>query len=114
MAQTNYVPDISTPDLSSFYPYGVVRVGVGVPDNADGNNGDLYVNTSNGNVYSKDNDVWGLSTGGSGVPQVYAYTGASPTADAIVPDDPGEPAIAYKKDGTDATYGWNVTTQAWT
>lgn len=115
MAQTNYVPDIHTPDMSGFNPFGAVRVGVGAPSNADGNNGDLYVNSSNGSVYSKDNDAWSLvSAGAAGVPQVYAYTGASPTADLLVPDEPTEPAIAYKKDGTDATYGWNTTTQAWT
>ena len=40
--------------------------GVGVPSNSLGKDGDLYVNTSNGNVYSKSGGTWSLATGGVG------------------------------------------------
>ena len=39
---------------------GTVLKGAGVPDNALGSDGDLYVRTSNGVVYSKSGGAWGL------------------------------------------------------
>lgn len=40
--------------------------GVGAPDDADGNNGQTYVNLSNGDLYAKSNDAWQLVTGSGG------------------------------------------------
>jgi hypothetical protein len=40
---------------------GTVMKGAGAPSNANGSDGDLYVRTSNGVVYSKANGVWGLA-----------------------------------------------------
>ena len=51
-------------------------------------------------------------SGGSN-PQVMEYTGADPTTDGLVPADPTQPAIAYKQDGSDVTYGWNTALQVW-
>lgn len=51
--------------------------------------------------------------GGGGSGSVLQYTGANPTADGITPTNINNPAVAYKADGTDATYSWNTTTHVW-
>lgn len=51
--------------------------------------------------------------GGGGGGQILEYTLADPTTEGLVPDDPTQPAIAYKQDGSTATYVWNTDTQAW-
>jgi hypothetical protein len=40
--------------------------GAGVPDNSLGNNGDVYVNTINGDIYTKSGGTWAITTGGTG------------------------------------------------
>lgn len=35
--------------------------GAGAPDNGDGNNGDFYLDTETGNVYTKESDIWGIT-----------------------------------------------------
>jgi hypothetical protein len=56
----------------------------------------------------------GSGGGGSGGSvQVLQYTGATPTADGLVPASINSPAIAYKSDGSDATYSWNTTSHTW-
>ena len=45
---------------------GTVRWGSGAPDAGLGNNGDLYVNLSTGDVYEKSGDTWAVVTGGGG------------------------------------------------
>ena len=52
-------------------------------------------------------------SGGGTAAQLYTYTGASPTADAILPTDQTKPALAYKLDGTGPLFGWNTATLAW-
>lgn len=51
------------------------------------------------------------NSGGGG--EVMQYTGASPTADGLVPTDPTQPAIAYKDDGSLPIFVWNTTTNIW-
>lgn len=48
--------------------------------------------------------------GGGGIGAVYHYTGASPTADGIVPTTA---AVAYKIDGTGPTYVWDTANSTW-
>jgi len=45
--------------------------------------------------------------------QIYVYTGATPTADGVMPSDPTKPAIAYKQDGTGPTRFWNTSALVW-
>lgn len=51
--------------------------------------------------------------GGGGSVQVLNFTGASPTADGLVPANPLLDAIAYKYGGALPVYYWNTNTQAW-
>jgi hypothetical protein len=51
--------------------------------------------------------------GGGGSVQVLTYTGATPTADGLIPANPLIGAIAYKNGGGGSTYQWNTNTQAW-
>lgn len=51
--------------------------------------------------------------GGGGSGQLLQYTGASPTADGLVPANINLPAEAYKDDGTLPTYTWNTTSHTW-
>ncbi len=48
---------------------------------------------------------------GPATQDVMRYTGASPTADGLIPADPTQPAFAYKIGGP--AVGWNPDTQAW-
>jgi hypothetical protein len=62
----NYVCDI-TPTTAMPFPASIfTKSGVGAPSNADGNNGDIYVNLINGDIYSKSGDTWTIATGGTG------------------------------------------------
>lgn len=53
-------------------------------------------------------------TPGPGVPdgQIATYV-SDPNAELVIPNDPANPAIAYKADGTGAIYNWKVATQTW-
>lgn len=51
--------------------------------------------------------------GGGGAVQILQYTGASPTADGLLPTNQNLPAEAYKDDGTLPTYTWNTTSHTW-
>jgi hypothetical protein len=58
--------------------------GAGVPDNSLGNNGDIYVNTINGDVYSKSGGTWTLATGGVGPAGGSGLVGAVDPEGAVV------------------------------
>jgi hypothetical protein len=50
--------------------------GVGPPNDADGSNGQTYVDTSTGDLYVKSGDTWTIfSGGGGGATEVYFGTG---------------------------------------
>lgn len=51
----------------------------------------------------------GLAGGG----QLLVYSGASPTADGLVPTNQNQGAIAYKVDGTGPTFSWRTDTHSW-
>jgi hypothetical protein len=51
--------------------------------------------------------------GGGGGGQVMAYDGPDPTTDGLVPTDPTQPAIAYKRDGTLPQFSWDTNTATW-
>lgn len=80
----NYVPGLTHPDPADLGG-GSVLFGYGAPDNSLGMNGDLYVNKSNGDIYSKNNDAWELQGGGGASVSNTISTGspigvATPTA----------------------------------
>lgn len=51
----------------------------------------------------------GLAGGG----QLLVYSGASPTADGLVPTNQNQGAIAYKVDGTGPTFSWDTSAHVW-
>lgn len=55
---------------------GKVLSGTGAPDNADGDNGDLYVDLSSGDLYVKTGDAWATVGGGSDILSNYTATSA--------------------------------------
>lgn len=40
--------------------------GIGAPDDADGSNGQTYVDTATGDIYTKSNGTWSIVSGGGG------------------------------------------------
>jgi len=48
----------------------------------------------------------------SGSQEIYYYV-SDPNTEAIVPNDPDLPAIAYQQDGAGPVFGWNVALQLW-
>ena len=86
--------------------------GNGAPDNANGDDGQYYLDLTNGDVYFKSNGTWVLSTGGGGGSgEILAYTTTGPTADGVLPSDLNAEAIAVKPDGT--TFTWDSTLHVW-
>lgn len=59
---------------------------------------------------SGDEDTGG--GGQTGIPAIYEYI-SDPNIEAIVPDEPDLPALAYSQDGTGPIYGWNTSTHVW-
>lgn len=53
------------------------------------------------------------SGGGSGIGQFVAYTDGTDPSLIPPPANTSAGALAYAKNGTTATYGWNVDTQSW-
>lgn len=66
MADETYRADrLSHPQPQSF-GFGALLQGEGVPDDANGNNGDIYIDLSTGDVYQKTSNTWTIVTGGGG------------------------------------------------
>lgn len=86
-------PPAATPACSARF-----CIGAGAPDDANGPEGGIYVNSDNGNIYTKSGGVWTLSS-----------TGSSSTTEAYYISTPGQdpngvvsatrPAIAYDNAG---------------
>jgi hypothetical protein len=72
----NYICDIS-PVIVSPLPSSMFsgNSGVGPPNNADGNNGDTYVDLQTGTFYTKSGDVWAVVTGAPGPAGASGLTG---------------------------------------
>lgn len=86
-AYGNWAPTINQEDWipGNSTSGGGVLSGAGVPDNAEGDNGNIYVNLTNGDVYSKSGDVWilqGAGASGSNLLGVVDPNGAV-TPDAV-------------------------------
>lgn len=66
-AYGNYICDIS-PAAVSPLPTSMFsgNSGVGAPSNADGNDGDTYVDLTTGTFYTKSGGTWAVATGGVG------------------------------------------------
>ena len=74
----------------------VFRSGVGAPSAASGNDGDAYVDTSNGNFYIKANGAWS---------QVGNLRGPAGAAGATGPTDPAGPACPAGPAGPEGPVG---------
>lgn len=82
----NWIPVLPDPPaFTSVFPD--LSAGTGVPDDADGENGDVYVNLTNGNVYSKSNNVWVLAAGAGSVPNL---TGSGSPVGSVTPGGVGQ------------------------
>ena len=84
--------------------------GVGVPNNADGDDGDTYVNITNGDFYTKSGGVWiqsGLGipggSGASGVGSPEGVVSASPGTSYV---DTAPPYDVYFKVSGAGNTGW--------
>lgn len=62
----NWVPPIIDPLPGEDPTGGPTLHGVGAPNDADGNNGQIYIDTSTGDLYIKSGDTWNIFAGGSG------------------------------------------------
>lgn len=112
MSANPYVPDLKHPEPFNAGT-GQLLQGTGAPSASLGNNGDVYINITNGNIYSKAGDIWILSTVGSGgTVQVIAGSVADPNAGTIIPDDHSKGAIYYQK-GAYSLWNWDTQGQAW-
>lgn len=112
----NYIADLQ-PGPALAGSRGALRYGTGAPSNTFGNVGDGYVNTANGDFYSRRTIGWELQSGGGGggsIEQVIAFTAADPNVASLTPDDPTKGAI-YTQDGADLTvlWRWDVAAQTW-
>lgn len=87
----------------------IIRV-TAAPDDADGSDGDLALNTDTGELYVKSGGTWTLqSAGGGGATEVYFGTGdpngaQTATRPAIFYDADG--AIWIKTDSGSSNTGW--------
>ena len=101
MNSINWYPTL--PDPPPALHYSELLSGIGLPDNSDGENGDLWVNISTGDLYSKVSGLWTiLSIGGGTPPQVFSgnYGGGTPT------DVPTATAALAYDTGTGAIWQW--------
>jgi hypothetical protein len=105
----NYICNIE-PLPAPYPPSGrCCRSGDGPPDDADGNNGQTYIDLLTGDLYVKANGVWTLT--GAGGSEILAYTTTGPTADGVLPANLDGEAIAVKPGGS--TFIWNSTLHVW-
>lgn len=115
-AYGNWISGITQAPVTPPNSLGKLRHGEGVPAAGLGNVGDGYINTSNGDYYTKKESGWELQAGGGGggTVQVIANTQANPNSPLITPDDPSQGAV-YTRDGSGLTelWRWDVTAQAW-
>lgn len=117
----NYICDISPISVSPLPDsmFGGNLYGAGVPDNSLGDNGNVYVNTINGDIYSKAGDVWTVATGGTGPAGGSGESGSGTPEGAVaaavgttyVDVDTGD--FWVKQSGASTNAGWiNITTYA--
>lgn len=109
----NFYP--SFPGMPPFSPAdSVVQSGAGAPSNGTGSNGDVYVNTTNGDIYTKSGDTWTIVSGGSGAVEVLIGSQDDPNGSHI-PTDPDIGALYYK-DGVLAPvqfWRWSPAETSW-
>lgn len=104
-------PDNAQPAASP----GTVIQGTGAPDNALGQNGNVYVNVTNGDIYTKSGDVWNLVSGGTGAAEMVVGVVDDPNG-VHTPTDPTKPAVYYRDSaGNDniQMWRWSVADQEW-
>lgn len=109
----NYVSD-PNPLWAYPPPNSICRVlsGHGVPDNAIGRDGSIYIDLDSSIMYLKTGGVWSeIQSGGGGAGEILRYTTTGPTADGVLPTDLSHEAIAVKPDGS--TFTWDSTLHTW-
>lgn len=85
--------------------------GTGAPDDANGANGNIYVDISTGDIYTKSGDTWTIVSGGSGAVQVISGAFDDPNGN-VTPADPTKGAIYYKN-GAFSLWNWTTPAGPW-
>lgn len=110
-----YVPTERHPDPNTINFGGDPLVGTGAPANSLGSNGNLYVASDTGAVYSKSGGVWTVLSGGSGsgIGEVLHGAFATPVGN-VTPTTTSKSAI-YSQDGAanNNLWRWDVPEQTW-
>lgn len=89
-------------------------LGVGAPSNGLGSNGDVYIDRSTGDIYTKAGDMWTLATSGGGGGSIEVIPGVAddPNVAVIVPADQTKGAIYYKN-GAFSLWNWTTPAGPW-
>lgn len=85
-----------------------------VPDNADGDDGDVRIDSSTGIIYQKQSGVWTVigSVGAGG--HIEILTGAEDNPNGTyTPEDTTQPAMYYPDSDANALWRWSPTQQIW-
>jgi len=110
----NYICDIS-PVIVSPLPTSMFggSSGIGAPNNADGNDGDTYVNLSTGTLYTKSGGTWAVVSGapgpagGSGTYGTFADPNGNVTANRGTSYyNTATGAVWFKNSGDATNTGW--------
>lgn len=113
-----YVATGWTPNLPNLPPgtgtggSGRPLSGVGAPGPALGNNGNIYIDQSTGDIYTKTGDTWVIQSGGGGAVEIIPGVVDDPNVGAIVPADPTKGAIYYKN-GVFSLWTWTTAAGPW-
>lgn len=80
----NWVPPILDMLDGEIPTGGAVLTGVGAPSDLIGNNGNIYIDSSTGDLYTKSGDTWTLFSGGGGGTTEVLGGAADPTGTLTV------------------------------
>lgn len=89
-ANQAWLPNLPDGPPLSTIESGDVLTGVGAPNDSDGSNGDIYVNITNGDSYTKSGDTWNIAGGGGGTNN---KNGAGTPVGTATPDYVGQTYI---------------------
>lgn len=104
------------PGMPAFAPSdSTIYSGAGAPSNDLGNNGDVYVNISNGDIYTRSGGAWTLANAGTGATEIIAGVVDDPNG-VHTPADTTKTALYFRDSaGNDAVqfWRWAVADQEW-
>ena len=63
---TNYVPGLVGPAPTTIFAGGDLHSGSGAPSDSLGSNGDAYIDSASGSLYTKSGGVWSAVSTGTG------------------------------------------------